>query len=141
MACRMELCWGDATPGHLGCGGSRTACVRPPLVTALVNTAKYTFFKKKGLFCWLDPTCHLCKTRVPTAVIHRDHLPLPLQRGKPVRKSNRSGRRSPPNAGPGPETSANVYGDNNIQRVCVSDGAEQTCRRGAGGGRGGCSPE
>lgn len=32
---------------------------------------------------------------------------------------------------PGPGTSANIYGDNDIQRVCLSDGAEQPC----GGGR------
>lgn len=84
------------------------------------------------MFCWLEPTCRLCKTLVSTAVIHREHLLLPLQRGNPMRKGNRSGRRSRPYTGPSPETSANIYGDNTIQRGCVSDGAGQPCRGGRG---------
>lgn len=85
------------------------------------------------MFRWLEPTCRLCKTLVSTAVIHRDHLLLPLQRGNPVRKGNRSSRRSQPNTGPSPETSANIYGDNTIQRGCVSDRAGQPCQEGRGG--------
>lgn len=89
------------------------------------------------MFCWLEPTCHLCKTLVSTAVIHRDHLLLPLQRGNPMRKGNGSSRHSWPNTSPSPETSANIYGDNTIQRGCISDGAGQPRQ----GDRGGCSSE
>lgn len=85
------------------------------------------------MFCWLEPTCRLCKTLVSTAMIHRDHLLLPLQRGNPVRKGNHSSRRSQPSTGPSPETSANIYGDNTIQRGCVSDRAGQPCQEGRGG--------
>lgn len=94
--------------------------------------AKHTFFKKKGLFCWLEPTCCLCKTLVSTAVLHRDHWLLPLQRNHPMQKGNCSSRRSPPSMGPSPETSANIYGDNTIQRGCISDRAGQPCRGGRG---------
>lgn len=79
------------------------------------------------MFCWLEPTCRLCKTLVSTAMIQWDHLLLPLQRGNPVQKGNRC------NTAPSPETSANVYGDNSIQRGCISDRAGQPCRAGHSG--------
>lgn len=84
------------------------------------------------MFCWLEPTCRLCKTLVSTAVIHREHLLLPLQRGNSVQKGNHCGRPSWPYTGPSPETSANIYGDNTVQRGCVPDGAGHPCRGGRG---------